>query len=495
MSANVASPSKNRHHQNLRHQTIHSHQSSGPQKTRRKLKILYWNCRSFDHRQVELQTLINDVDILVCAESRLKPKDNRPRTFPGFYTIRKDREYSTGGGLLVAIRKNIAYKQIETPDISDRLIESIGFQITNSIPAFNLYAFYKPPRTTLNSSDWDEICALSSPPHQSIIIGDFNAHHQAWNCKENDRHGDKLFDSVVTYDLIVHNTDTITRYDEHSESNIDLVLSSTSLSDNIKVSVMDETYGSDHFPVLTQVAIEKHIYNKRSFKLNSVRTEWENVSKSLENSFQQTFCDAEYDGLAPRDKYQRFINHVSETLRDNTPRKKQVPPSRHRNPVHWWDMECHNARAHRVATYAQWKITKSPTDWTEHKNAISNANKLFKMKKKTSFKSFAESINIRLNPAYVWNSCKIFKNRWVNNSPMNKTENVRIDEHVENALNSISPAWCPTDPSYLPPCKRNPELHAPFTYLEFNLALETRKNKSAPGMDGIDYTALKKLPQ
>lgn len=70
----------------------------GPRIVQRDLRILYWNLRSYERRQPELQTIIKDIDILICAETRLRPKDTRSCSFPGFHTIRQDREYGGGGG-------------------------------------------------------------------------------------------------------------------------------------------------------------------------------------------------------------------------------------------------------------------------------------------------------------------------------------------------------------------------------------------------------------
>ena len=51
-----------------------------------------------------------------------------------------------------------------------------------------------------------------------------------------------------------------------------------------------------------------------------------------------------------------------------------------------------------------------------------------------------------------------------------------------------------TDPSWLPNCQPNDFLDSEFDFTEFNIALEGKNEKSACGMDGIDYEVLKKLP-
>lgn len=51
-------------------------------------------------------------------------------------------------------------------------------------------------------------------------------------------------------------------------------------------------------------------------------------------------------------------------------------------------------------------------------------------RKKSSFRSFAQSINIKENPSYGWNTCKIFENSWVNNGSNNKKINENLNDQV-----------------------------------------------------------------
>ena len=52
----------------------------------------------------------------------------------------------------------------------------------------------------------------------------------------------------------------------------------------------------------------------------------------------------------------------------------------------------------------------------------------------------------------------------------------------------------PNNPNKLPSCGNNEFLDTPFDLTEFNLALNSKSCKSAPGPDGIDYFILQNLP-
>ena len=125
---------------------------------------------------------------------------------------------------------------------------------------------------------------------------------------------------------------------------------------------------------------------------------------------------------------------------------------------------------------------------------VAKAKKLFKKKKIDSFKEFAESMTFRSNAKYTWNRSKVLKNKWANLNPMHVTENLQFDNQITVSLNKISPPWVPTDPNYYPESNSNKFFDAPFTLTEFNLALNSRNSKSAPGLDGVDYDIIKNLP-
>lgn len=133
-------------------------------------------------------------------------------------------------------------------------------------------------------------------------------------------------------------------------------------------------------------------------------------------------------------------------------------------------------------------------DLIEYKKYVALAKKTFKRKKKECFRNFASSIDFRTDPKYVWNKCKIFKHSWINNNPKSSTENLQYQKKLEENLNKISPPWVQTSPDYVPLAQNNEFFDSSYSFTEFNIALDPKKQNSAPGMDGIDYEVIAKLP-
>ena len=469
-------------------------QNSLPNK--KSIKLLYWNIRSFNKRKLEIERMIKDYEVIICVESWLKPKPDTI-SFPGYITYRKDRINTKGGGLLIFVRNNIAFTEIKNIK-SPSSVEMCGLYLSNISPPINLIVCYRAPWDSLSQKDWDLISENAFNNQHSILIGDFNAHNTSWNCKYSDASGQKFFNSIDKHDLLLHNPDTLTHIDvsRNSKSNIDLVLSSSNISDKIETEVWEETFGSDHYPITLSLNLDLNLYRKKSFKLNSLRTNWAGFLSDLENNYLQ-FFSVEFDQLSPSQKYDFFVKILSDAVRNNTPPKSTSNHARvtkKSNQTPWWDEECNKSKLLRKAALKKWNFTQNMVDLINYNKQCAITTRTFKIKKKENFKKFAESINIHTNARYVWNKCKIFKNKWVKITPPSLNENLNTGGKIESEINKLSPPWACTDPEWFPVCQNNDFLDKYFEFHEFNSTLNSTKIKSAPGPDGITYETLKNMP-
>lgn len=100
------------------------------------------------------------------------------------------------------------------------------------------------------------------------------------------------------------------------------------------------------------------------------------------------------------------------------------------------------------------------------------------------------------NTSYTWSKARVFKNKWVLNKYADKSRNTTNKEQSEKIIDKLCPPWAPTDPSALPTTnEENAEFFdQPFSLMEFNMALDSRGDRSAPGIDGVNYEVLHHLP-
>lgn len=73
--------------------------------------------------------------------------------------------------------------------------------------------------------------------------------------------------------------------------------------------------------------------------------------------------------------------------------------------------------------------------------------------------------------------------------PTPQKENLQSNDLVESVLYKISPPWV----QFYSPTWLNDFLDSRFSFFEFNVALDSKNIKSAPGMDRIDFDILKEL--
>ena len=220
------------------------------------LRILYWNPRSIANKKEEVSKILNDLDIFVCVESWLNKDTNFH--FTGFKTFRKDRTDKNGGGIVLLIRNNLAYKEKENLNIPHTSVEIASITITNVKPALNLIVCYRAPSVTLTELQWDQILSNINKSSHTIFLGDFNAHHMNWNCNKTDTNGKNFYESLLKTNLFLHNDKSHTYIQPHINytSNIDLIFSSTNLSYRLNVKVKSDTWGSDHFPISIDIDLE-----------------------------------------------------------------------------------------------------------------------------------------------------------------------------------------------------------------------------------------------
>lgn len=461
-------------------------------------RILFWNARSVKNKKNELQIIGQDYDVIFLVETWLKDGDNFYFDLPGYSEYKCNRQYGDGGGIAFLIRNTLRYSAIDDLVNSNPIAELAGIRITNLSQPVAITACYRPPGygNRLAQEEWDDIASNTSTCDKCILVGDFNAHNEAWNCASTDDDGLKLLDAAEKHNLIVHNLDSLTHIDfaRGNKSNLDLVFSTTDAAAYVHTRTFEDSMGSDHFPISITVDISRSIYHRKSFKVQSKRTNWIAANAILETEY-KNFLDHVYEELSPTERYDYFVKVVTNAVSLATPKKKMVHETRHRNPVTWWDADCDRAKRLRQCAYKKWDFSRKQEDLETFRKLKRDARKLFTSKKRECFRKFAETINLNANTKYTWQKVKILKNKWTKTKVYSRSQHLDKNIEIEDTTAKLCPPWVEsnTDEIFKKSCD-NPFFDRPFTYSEFNIALASRGNKSAPGLDGLNYEVLHNIP-
>lgn len=462
------------------------------------LRVLFWNARSI-RCKTELSKIMENLDLLVGVESWLKP--GSIFSLPGFNIFRKDR-FARGGGIIFAVRSGLRFEPINIQVDIDPTVEVSAIRILGFSECINFVAVYRAPsadgrNVTLAQEQWDLIANLTKNLEGiSYLLGDFNAHNLQWNCDDDDVNGKRFLDSLMEANLLVLNHDGVSHFNSSNSktSNIDLVISDAHSASLVNLNVYDELYESDHFPIEIIVSLSRYIYRKKSFRVRSSQTNWDEVIKTLECRYTEFFY-LSYDNAQPSEKYNIFVDIVRNSIDKNTPKRRIVADKIHRNPVEWWDEECARLKRLRRAAFKKWRFSKILKDRVAYKRSCAVLKRTIKRKKKACYVKFTESLDLYKNPAYVWDKMRVFKNKWqkVNHGHgivQEKSFKVMANEVIDKL--TAPPSAIQTQSSCQ--AQPNPFFDAPFTFAELNFAIDSRNSSSGSGLDGIDYFTITRLP-
>lgn len=283
----------------------------------RKFTICQWNCRSIKNKSSLVKaTLFRDSDVVGLQETFLKHDD--AFSIPGKHIYRLDRVGRAGGGLLIAVSSSLPSYRIPHQVISTE-IEVLGVCVQFGPVQVTIVNVYS--RSGAGMDSLFEFVRLVNGP--VLLVGDFNLHHQLWGCSLSSRKSEAFVDWLNNQNLCLMNTASPTHVSPAlAPSLIDLSICSAGLLGQLDCQVSDNLFGSDHFPVLIELA------GCPDPPPPSVHFKWPSIANEVNCLLGSvTSCD-----------YVHFSSVVSEAMGrfcvSRSPTHKRFPG--------WWTARCSN---------------------------------------------------------------------------------------------------------------------------------------------------------
>ena len=191
---------------NLRHLPIppQSQQSPPPTRSPKQISddstfnVLQLNANGIGNKLTELEVVLekNKVKVAVIQESKLSPKSKNP-CIQNYITVRKDRSHGQGGGMLIFMHRSITFsKQPSSPEsLSDPHLEELSIKAELGNTKLVISNVYIPPASSCSNGYQSSIEQLLTTL-DTLILGDFNAHHPSWYSRSTDTRGRKMADSI-----------------------------------------------------------------------------------------------------------------------------------------------------------------------------------------------------------------------------------------------------------------------------------------------------------
>ena len=253
--------------------------------SKKTITIIQININGLTKKIHELKNLTDNtkIDIITIQETKLKPSHRTPY-LKDYTAIRTDRTYKNGGGLMTYIKNDIIFTELKTPHTTNHKLtelQHIKIHLANH-KHLNIFNIYIPPRDTTNpdhSNSQEDItnCMMHIlNTNNTILTGDFNAHHTLWHSPTTDNRGTLIADLINSSNQIVLNTNTPTRIPTNRNQQAtspDISTASNTIYNNITWSTLN-ALNSDHNPI-------KISYNtKTKFRLIQHRRSYTNYRKA-----------------------------------------------------------------------------------------------------------------------------------------------------------------------------------------------------------------------
>ena len=220
--------------------------------------VLQLNANRIGNKLTELGVVMenNKVKVAVIQESKLTPKSKNP-CIQNYTTVRKYRPHGQDGGLLIFIHRSVTFsKQPSSAEsLYDPHLEELAIEAEIGNTKLIISNIYIPPGSSC-SNGYQSSIEHHLTTKDSLILGDFNAHHPSWYSGSTDTRGTKMADSINGSDHGILNWDTPTRVPPNAEpSSPDVSLASASLITSCSWQTLS-TLSSDHLPILIRLQMK-----------------------------------------------------------------------------------------------------------------------------------------------------------------------------------------------------------------------------------------------
>ena len=369
------------------------------------LVIVSWNARGIVGQEstklAELMKFLaqtnHDVDI-ICIQETWETTKSKPPKIKGYqlpiFNYSTSRE--AGGGTCIYVKIGISFSlnPVNNPtpiDVTSITVHDRDKKLT----IFNTYT-RQCDNTMINYRQ-----IFNVKDNDIIIVGDFNIKHPCWNPEFDFRCDDEagnMLDFCSDRQLCILNDGQITRLApelDRRDSAIDLVIVSSHMYSSCEFYVLDNTCGSDHFPILTNTkfTINKTQYNNDR-KWNFKKATNENWAAFKEECRKKITCTTESDVNA---SFVSIVEQLSEILNSTMP-KYRFKDTKENKTVPWWNDECTTAAKKRENLRRNYKKDKkSLAKLKLWHDARRDAKKLFQKAKKASWRAFCQKNKHKYN--------------------------------------------------------------------------------------------------
>ena len=354
--------------------------------------ILQWNVRNIKSQKLHLQHAIDILEpsILCLQETHLKPHHNI--NLSKFQeTYRKDRVNRAGGGVLVAVRRNIASEIIHIN--SD--LEAVAAKTYFKEKTLTVCSLYLPPDLT-NTNLTDKLNKLKELlPKPFIMCIDSNAHHPFWGSPKEDKRGKIISNFLEENDLILHNSGEPTYLSNQGTlTHIDITISTADIATLFNWQPHNDTFNSDHFPIYIKADLNSHTLSPPRWKLS--KADWKAFASKLK--IPNTY-------LSPTQACGSVTTAILNAANTTIPKTSKDTV---RKSAYWWTKKVAESQRNKKKALTKYRNHLGNLQlWIAYKKSRSIYRHTVLEAQKQSWQSFLANFSTNTNSSQIWKQVKI----------------------------------------------------------------------------------------
>lgn len=218
---------------------------------------MQWNVRGLLRNLDDVQEILCKFTpkVLCVQETHLTSKHTN--FLRQYMTFRKDRgdAVASSGGVAIIADRSIACQHLKL----QTALEAVAVRAVLLNKLITICSLYIPPHYQLHRRDLESL--IDELPEPYLILGDFNAHSSLWGDSRCDARGRVIEQLLFSSGACLLNTKEPTYFNlaNKSYSAIDLSILSPTLLPYFKWNVLNNPYGSDHFPIILSTPNEDQL--------------------------------------------------------------------------------------------------------------------------------------------------------------------------------------------------------------------------------------------
>jgi ribonuclease HI len=468
--------------------------------------ILQWNLKGFKAQHAELMKYLesNKPHIIFLQETKIKNTIH----IPGYNVIQHGNPNKDEiSNIATAVRLDVNYTQTET-DVDNVII----IQIEVNKHETQLINIYRSPSKPLNIH---ELQTYTENKNNTIIIGDLNTHIYYWDTKNKLKRAQELEKFIEKQNLVVINNKKEHTYIHYTGNTtlIDLAITTANIAIHTTHQVIEDTWGSDHYPTLTTI----HQTNTQNIQQDTNISEQDkyNITKADWVGF-YTESIKQWEHFKVTDDiettYQNFLQTLYK-ISDKTIPKKKAKQTRRASVPYWTDKCTKSIKLRKKAANQLRKQPHNTDKIRNYKETKQQVKHTINEAKRDYWENYCNNLTEKSKLTELWQTAKKLKNINTYRTIPTLTENnqnyttdvekanviakelVKTSQQTNNSKifrrrkNKYTQKW--TNATYNP--TKN-EYDKEITITELQNAIQNGKKKKSPGLDKIPYEILQHTP-